>query len=218
MRRLIGLAAAVFIVVVLVIAQFVLPGIAASTLRERLAAHGHVLSVEVDAFPAIELLWHRADKVVVRMADYQVPSATLAGNLAQTTDAGTLDASVATLRSGLLTLHDATLHKQGDQLSGRAHVTEANLRAAVPILQSVTPVASAGGALVLRGTVNVLGVSVTADAVLAIRSGAIELTPNVPLGALAAVTVFSDPHVSVESIAATPTRDGFTVSGRARLG
>ena len=47
-----------------------LPGIAAQRLRDRLSRSGRVLEVKVEAFPAIELLWHQADRVVVRMASY----------------------------------------------------------------------------------------------------------------------------------------------------
>ena len=62
--------------------------------------------------------------------------------LGQSADTGTLDASVQEFDTGLLTLRNASLHKRGSTLTGSAEVTEANLRAAVPILQSVTPVAS----------------------------------------------------------------------------
>ena len=48
-------------------------------------------------------------------------------------------ASANVLETGLLTLQDAILHKHGDQLTGTAHVTEADVRTALPVLQSVTP-------------------------------------------------------------------------------
>ena len=67
MRRLILIGAGGTVVLVLVLAQLFLPGIAAQHIRDQLSAHGTVEHVEVDAFPAIELLWHQADKVVVRM-------------------------------------------------------------------------------------------------------------------------------------------------------
>ena len=59
MRRITALAPAGAIVVVLIVAQLVLPGIAAQRIRDRLSRSGTVLGVQVDAFPAIKLLWRR---------------------------------------------------------------------------------------------------------------------------------------------------------------
>ena len=71
MRRtsLIAAGVVVLVVVLLGVAQLVLPGIAASSIRDRLSRSGKVLDVQVSAFPAIELLWHQADRVVVRMSE-----------------------------------------------------------------------------------------------------------------------------------------------------
>ena len=54
-----------------------------------------------------------------------------------------LSASVAELDTGLLTLRDAALSKSGSILVGSGAVTQADLRTALPVLDSVTPVASA---------------------------------------------------------------------------
>jgi hypothetical protein len=195
----------------------VLPGLAAQRLRDQLAPHGQVLKVEVSAFPAIELLWHQADSVTVRLGRYRSTPAKLASLLGQASGAGTLDASATQLDTGLLRLHDATLRKRGDQLSARATVSESDLRSAFPILESVQPVASPAGQLILRGTASLLGVSVTAQAVVAAQAGQIVVVPDVPFGALATITLFSDPHVRVQSVAAAPVAGGFTVSAMGRL-
>ncbi|MBV9839845.1 MAG: LmeA family phospholipid-binding protein, partial [Solirubrobacterales bacterium] len=134
MRRITALAAAGVVLLLLVIAQLVLPGLAAQRLRERLARSGAVISVRVEAFPAVELLWHHADRVVVRMGQYRSNPGHLAGLLAQASDVGSLDASATQVQAGLLTLHDASLRKRGDQLTGSASVTEADLRSAIPVL------------------------------------------------------------------------------------
>src|SRR5436853_3420525 len=110
MRR-ISLIAAIALAAVLalfVIAQLVLPGIAEQRLRDRLARSGKVLDVEVHAFPAIELLWHQADSVVVRMSSYRSSSATLNSNVGQVGDVGRLDASATERHAGLLSVHHAT--------------------------------------------------------------------------------------------------------------
>ncbi len=219
MRRIALLAAAGVVVVLLVIGQLVMPGIAAQNIRDRLARSGKVLSVQVDAFPAIELLWHQADKVTVKLAQYRSGSADLGKTLAQSADVGSLDASVGELDSGLLTLHNATLKKRGNQLDGTATVTVADLRRAVPgVLQNVQPVASGGGELTLRGTVSLFGVAATADATVRPDSGRVVVQPNVPILSLASITVFQDPHVYVDGLSATQANAGaFTVSGTATL-
>lgn len=201
----------------LIVAQLVLPGIAAQRLRDRLARSGTVLNVEVDAFPAVELLWHQADRVVVRMGSYRSNPATLSGNVAQVADVGSLDASASQLNSGLLTLRDATLRKRGNELSASATVTEADLRSAIPILDSVQPVGSSGDQLILRGTATVLGVTATVDATVGPRNGALVVSPNVPFGALATITLFSNPAVAVTDVSAVPSPGGFALSAHARI-
>lgn len=111
---------------------------AAAQLRSRLAAHGRVQSLAVSAFPAIELLWGRADAVRVRMQSYDVaplPSrgrsadaaaprtstvARIAAFLRATAATGRLDARAGTFRAGRLVLDEAVLTKRGPALHARA--------------------------------------------------------------------------------------------------
>ncbi len=217
MRRLAMLGFAVVVLLVLGVGQLVLPGIAAQRVRDRLARNGTVLEVKVDAFPAIKLLWHQADSVVIRMGDYHSSASDLGSSLAQAGDAGSLDASATTVRAGLLTLRDATLRKRGETLTGTARVTEADLKASVPFLDNVMPVASGSGTLTLRGTASLFGVSATADATVGTSNGQLLVQPDLPFGGLATVTLFSNPHVSVQSVSAAPAPGGFTVTATARL-
>jgi hypothetical protein len=214
-RRLIavlgGLAAV--ILVLLIVAQFVLPGIAAQHLRDQLSKSGRVLSVKVSAFPAIELLWHQADSVVVRLGRYHTNPGHLGTELARASDTGALDASAQELDTGLVTLRDAKLRKRGDELTGSATITEADLRSAVPFVQNVQPVASGNGELTLRGT----ALGITADATLRAVGGKLVISPDVPLLSLVRVTVFSNPHLFVQGVAARAVPGGFALSGRARL-
>lgn len=212
-----GGAVLLLIVVVLGIAQLVLPGIAAQRLRDRLARSGTVEKVEVDAFPAIELLWHRADRVVIRMRDYHSTPATLSSNLAQVGDADTLDASVGQLATGLLTVRDARLIKQGSALSATATITQADLRASFPILDAVRPVDSSGGQLTLQGTANVLGVTATVDVAVRPQNGALVASPDVPFGGFATITVFSNPAIEVQGVSASPVPGGFALTAVGRL-
>lgn len=207
-------AAAGVVVVVLVLAQLLLPGIATSTLRDRLSRHGQVLSLKISAFPAIQLLWHHADSVTVRMRDYRSSAGGLADSLGQTSGVDSLHASIGTLTSGALTLHDVTLTKQGDRMTGGASLSDADLRSALPILQSVRPVGSVAGGVVLRGTASVVGVSASVDATVQARDGAIVVAPRVPFGGFASITVFSDPQVRVQAVNAATIRGGLSLSAR----
>lgn len=217
MRRIAILVAGGVVLLVLAVAQLLLPGIAEQRLHDRLSHKGTVLHIEVHAFPAIELLWHHADRVVIRMGAYQSTTGDLGSLLGQTADVGTLDASASELNTGLLTLRNASLHKRGDELTGSAHIAESDLQTALPILQSVTPVSSGNGQLTLRGTASLLGVRATVDATVRAQHGRLVVEPNVPFGGLATVTVFGDRRVDVQGVSATPTADGFTASAQARL-
>jgi hypothetical protein len=217
MRRIAVLVTLGVIVLLLVVAQLVLPGIAAQRLHDRIARSGEDVHVSVSAFPAIELLWHQADKVVIHVGRYRSSPGNLGGLLSQAGDVGTLDATAGELDTGLLTLRNATLIKSGSQLTGTATVTEADLRTAVPFLDSVQPVASGNGQLTLRGTATLLGVSATVDATVAAQDGKLVVAPDVPFGGLATVTVFDNPHVAVQSVSAQPSAGGFTATAQARV-
>jgi hypothetical protein len=214
---LIALGVVGVVLLVLVVAQLVLPGIAASRLRDQLAGSGTVLSVQVSAFPAIELLWGQADSVVVRMGRYQAGASQIGGKLGRAASVGTLEVSAQEVQSGYLTFRDARLSKRGDELIGSATVMESDLRAAVPFLDNVQPVASSGGQLILRGTASLLGLSATVDAVVAARDGALVVAPNVPFGGIATVTLLNDPHVRVQSVSAVSVAGGFELHGPARV-
>jgi hypothetical protein len=205
------------VVVLLVVAQLVLPGIAAQRLRDHLSHSGRVLSVDVSAFPAIQLLWHHADTVTVRMATYRAAPADLPGTLEQVADVGSLRASAQVFQDGLLTLHDARLVKRGNRLVASAGVTQAALRRVLPTLSSVTPVASDAGRLVLRGTATLFGLSATVTATVSAPDGKLVVVPDVPFGGLATVTLFSDPRIRVAGVSASRAPGGFTVRGTALL-
>jgi len=216
-RRLIALAVVGVVLAVLIVAQLALPGIAASRLRDQLAHSGTVLSVQVSAFPAIKLLWHHADKVVIRMGRYQSGASDLGNRLSDAAGVGTIDASVQELDSGALTLRNATLHKRGSELVGAATIIQSDLRADVPFLQHVQPVASSGGQLILRGTASLLGLTASVDAVVAARNGTLVVAPDVPFGGIATITLFDNPHVHVQSVSASTVPGGFQLDAQAKL-
>ena len=217
MRRLALLGAALSLVVALAVAQLVLPGIAARRIRSQLSSAGRVRSVSVQAFPALTLLWHHADGATIALSSYDADVGGLSRSLDQLWDVGSLHASSETVTVGRLTVHDARLVKRGDALTGSATVTDAELRDVLPILSSVTPVASAGGVLTLRGTATVLGIPVAVDADVGALDGALVVTPDVPFGGLATVTVFSDPDVRITGVSATAIDGAFVLHATAQL-
>lgn len=217
MRRLIALGAAGAVLVVLIVAQLVLPGVAEQRLRDMLSRSGTVLEVKVSAFPAIQLLWHHADRVVVRMGSYRSGASHIGSTLDGVGGVGTLDASAREVRSGALVLHDAMLLKRGSELIGIATVMNADLQTAVPFLENVEPVASQDGVLTLRGTASLLGLRASVDVTVGAQGGRLVVVPNVPFGGLATLTLFSDPHIQVQSVNAASVPGGFTIQAQAKL-
>jgi hypothetical protein len=207
----------VLVVIVFGVGQLVLPRLAASRVRAALGGTVRGLSVSVSAFPAIELLWHHADRVTIHMRSYTAGSGPVSGSIAQAGDVGHLTVTAAVARLGVLTVHDAVLTGRSGRLSGSGTIAEADLRGTIPFLRSITPVASSDGTLTLRGTAEAFGVSGTIDADVVVRDGAIVAAPSGLLGSLASVTVFSDPHVTVQSLTARAVDGGLRVSGSARV-
>ena len=215
MRRALVVAAGVL--ALLVVAQIGLPPLAEHRLRGTLEDDGRVERVEVRAFPAVKLLWHRADRVEVRMSESRAGTGRLADLLARTDATDRLDASLETFDLGPLRLRDVTLRKRGARLVGAASVRDGDLRAALPEGVDVRPVASGGGELVFEGTADVFGAHVTARARLLAEDGALRIQPDVALGGFLSVTAFSDPRVVVESVGARTAPGGFRVEARGRL-
>ena len=202
---------------VLVGGQFLVPPLATTILRHRLAKDGRVLSVHVSAFPWFELLWQHADSVSARIADYTAAPDHVRDQLKEAAGVGTLDVSIGVLRTGLLTLHDVRLTKHGDELVGVAQLDLADLQSAVPFIRSVTPIHEPGGQLILRGTASVLGVNVSADAVVAARDGRLVVAPTGLLGAFATITLYDDPQIHVQSLTAKAVPGGLRFMTRGKL-
>jgi hypothetical protein len=78
-------------------------------------------------------------------------------------------------------------------------------------------VASADGQLVLRGTATLLGLNASVDVAVTAQNGALVVSPNVPFGGLATITLFDNPNVKVESVSASPVPGGFEILARAQV-
>jgi hypothetical protein len=205
------------LIVVLVGGQLVVPPIATTVLRHRLSKDGRVISARLSAFPWVQLLWQQADKLTVRMADYEAAPAQITKLLQEAEGIGTLDVSIGVIQTGLLSLHDVSFSKHGDEMAGAARLDLGDLQAALPIVRSLTPVKNADGQLVLRGTASVLGVNATVDVVVAARDGKLVVAPTGLFGAFATVTLFDDPQIRVQSVSAAAVPGGLRFVARGQV-
>jgi hypothetical protein len=165
-----------------------------------LGEHGKVISAHLSAFPWFKLILQHADKVSATMVDYDVKPNQLESMLHQAEGIGTLDIAIGVVHTGLLTLHDVSFVKHGSEMVGRASLDLDDLRDALPIIKSLTPVKSSDGQLTLRGTASVLGVNGSVDAVVAARDGKLVVAPSGLFGAFATVTLYDDPEIYVQSV------------------
>lgn len=210
--------AAVVLVLAFVAGQLFLPSMAERRLRDELADTGTVERVEVHAFPALKILFHRADRVVVRMGEATAQLGRFAELLASADATGELDATATSMKVGPLLVRDLRLRKDGDRIDGESVVTSADLAAALPANVGLRPVASEDGSLVLEASAGFFGAEVALRARLSAVDGELVISADGPLGGLASLTVFSDPRVQVTSVGATQRPDGYTFTAAARLG
>ena len=221
MRRAL-LAVAALLVAAVIAAQLLLPGIAASRLRSDLEARGSNVHVDVDAFPAVKLLFKRADRVTVDVTDYRSAGAgegtSLPDLLARTEAVGDLDVHVRVLQDRLLRMQDVRLRKDGDALVADVALRTADVDAALPARLQVTGGSDEDG-LSVAGVTSVFGSELRAQArILVDDEGRIVLRPEgIPLASLVTVPVFSDERIAVDAIGARPTADGFAVTARGHL-
>jgi hypothetical protein len=205
----IGLAVAA-----LVGGQLALPRIAERRITSDLAASGKVTRVEVNAVPAIKLLFKRADRVEVEMAEVRAgTTGRLVELLRRTRGTKELAARADLVTLGPLRLHAAMFTKDDNRLRGEATVSEAELAAALPGQLRFRPVEDPAGELVLEGAVG----PISARARLTARDGALVIAPEGLLGGLGALTLFKDSSVQVTEVGSRTGPDGFTLTAAGTL-
>jgi hypothetical protein len=202
------------------VSEFVLPRVAVDRVTEELERNGgEVREVEVDAFPALKLLFGRADRVE---ADLVRLRATGTGRLAELIDKaeGTDEVRGRTgeLTVGTITVTDASMEKDGPLLRGSATITRDALTDAIPFASvRVDPRVEPDGSLVLEGSASVFGTTVSATARLGVADGAIVIAPEGLLGSFGTVTVFRDERLRVDAVTAAERGDGFVLTAEGRL-
>jgi hypothetical protein len=194
-------------VLLLVLAQAILPTLAARVIRDRVKPYGDLESVHVSAWPAVELLWGKADSVSARSPSLRLTLAQLTKLELEMRGIHDLDLTakrfelkVPTLPNGIALL-EATIRKRGMFVDMQATLTQADLQAALPSGFTAQPVASGEGQVEVRASGSLFGVQMSMGALVKPLEGRLVVEPRgFPLAGIATVTLFSDPHLEVESV------------------
>jgi hypothetical protein len=110
------------------------------------------------------------------------------------------------------------LAKHGDDLTVRAGVQGTDLRVALPAGFEVHGLMVSDGEPEVQVRGNVLGVEVSARAVLAAVGGRLVAEPlGVPFAGLVNLTLFGDPRISVQGVTASPEPGGYVLTIQARM-
>jgi hypothetical protein len=197
-----ALAAVLVVIVVLVLAQLLLPGIVASRVRSKLARYGTVQSVSVSAFPAVKLLWGAADEVTVRASSLKMTTAQTVALLAEAASVTKVRATVEHAQEGSLTLSDVSFYKDGPQLRGQGTATEAAVKAALPPGFDVTLVGSSGGRVDVRASGGLFGLTASVEAVAEPQEGKLVARPRLLFLEGLTLTLFANSKVYVEGVQA----------------
>jgi len=202
------------LVAALVGGQPALPRVAERRITSDLAKSGEVRRVSVEAVPALKLLFKRADRVEIDMAEVRAGSTgRLAALLRRTRATQELDARVDLVLLGPLRLHAVALRKDAESLRGEATVSEQELAAALPSQLRLRPVEDPSGELVLEGAVG----PISARARLTAQDGALVVAPEGLLGGLGSLTVFRDSRVEVTEVGSRVGERGFTLTAAGRV-
>jgi hypothetical protein len=191
------------LVVVLGLAQLILPRVAASRISSRVGRYGHVQSVSVSAWPALKLLWGDADSVHVHVGAIALSTSQAAALVHEGHDVDTMDVTAESVRLGSLHLTDAAMHKHGDVATGRASVSEADVKAALPSGFEVQLLRSGQGQVEVRATGGLFGVGASVNAIATASEGKLVAHPVGFLIEGLQLTLFSNARVHVLGVGAS---------------
>lgn len=191
-----------------VLAQVFLPTLAARRVRDRVARYGTVRSVSVSAFPAVKLLWGKADTVNVSAGSLSVQLSQIAALLWEAREAGsmTVTAGQATLTAipdlpDGLTVKALRMQKHGAAISASAILTQQQLDEALPSGFHIEPTASGGGQVQARASGGLFGVQASITALVKPLEGRLVAEPQgFPLASLGTVTLFNDSRLRIGSV------------------
>jgi hypothetical protein len=209
------------VLIVLALAQLLLPRIAASVISSRIGRYGKVQSVSVNVWPAVRLLWGSAGSVHVKATSLTMEPEQASKLLWESRGTSSMDISVEHMNVGSLQVTDANLRKRGDALSGQASATEAAVKAALPEGFAVRLLRSERGQVEVQASGGLFGIGASVNAVGMASEGKLIAHPSGFLIGGIRLTLFSDPHVYVEGVGASiqvqqPLTYRLTMSARLR--
>ena len=189
------------------LAQAVLPSLAAHRVSDRVARYGTVKSVHVSALPAIKLLWGSVDSVRIAAGTLTMTPAQIASLLWEARDVHdmTVTAELARLQvpglPGGLMVSAVHMEKHGHSVKASAMLTQRQLDDALPRGFHAEPVASGGGQVEVHASGGLFGAQASLMALVKPLEGRLVAQPQgFPFAGIATVTLFSDPHLVVESV------------------
>jgi hypothetical protein len=191
-----------------VLAQVFLPGIAASRVRSRVERYGTVESVTVKAWPAVELLWGKAEAVDVKARSLALSPAQTAKLLGEVRGVKRMSLTAENMKEGPLQLRDASFQKHGDTLAGEGFATRADVQAALGEGAEVELLKSGGGQVEVSVGGGLFGVRASVDAVAGGQEGKLVVHPLGFLLEGLKLTLFADPSVYVEGVGASAVAGG----------
>lgn len=205
----VGLALIGGIALILLAAQLLLPPLEAKAVRDKVGRYGNVKSASVSSWPAIKLLWGEADRVTVAAGTLEATPAQLLAQLWEVRGVNevTLSAeqTIVTIPGfqGSLRLEDVHTHKQGSEIQTTLTVTQKSIDEALPAGISIEPLSTQNiGQIELRASGDLFGVQGSLTALVKPLEGTVIAEPQgFPFASLATMTLFSDPHLKVRSIA-----------------
>jgi hypothetical protein len=211
-RRTIALAAggvAVVLVVLVVIAQLTLPGIAEDKVRDEVG--DDAAKVTVKASPVLGLLFGKADEIVVDTPTVAGSAeAPLGELLKRAKDVGRTDATVGRIQVQGLTLRDVHAVVRDDRVQATASLSIRELQTLVPGGGTLRALPSgADGEPRFAVSVGILGLTTTVDATVAAVDGAVQVAAD---GLPVSITVFQDPSVGVDAVRGRADGDTLRIS------
>lgn len=190
------------IVLVGVVAQALLPRIAAGKVRAEVEKYGNVKSVEVKAWPAVKLAWKSADEVKLSAGRLKASPDQAVALLKEAKGVERMRASVESVEIGGLKLTDAKLEKNGSALRLQGAVSEEAIKRALPEGFEAAFVKSEGRTIEVRASGGLFGVRASVEAVAAAEDGKLVVRPTGLFLSALKLTVFDDPNVYVEGVEA----------------
>lgn len=207
------------IVLLLGLAQLLLPKVAASKISSRIEKYGTVQSVHVSVWPAVKLLWGDVDSAQVRASHLRLSPGQTAKLLSESSGVRDLDVTAPSASEGPLSVTDVSLRKRGDQLHAQATASLAGVQAALPEGFSVQLLGSADGQVEVRASGGLFGVGASVDAVAQADEGELVVHPRGLLLEGLKLKLFSDRRIYVEGVGARASgvAGGYVLSMDARL-